>query len=92
MRTTLTLDDDLAGLLQRRARELDKPFREIVNTTLRRGLAGPQTGADAGTVPQVTVKPHDFGSTRAGVDSDRFNQLLDELDAEDFLKRSHDPA
>ena len=29
MRTTLTLDDDLAGLLKQRARELGVPFKEI---------------------------------------------------------------
>jgi len=28
MRTTLTLDDDLAGLLKQRARELGIPFKE----------------------------------------------------------------
>ena len=30
MRTTLTLDDDLAGLLKRRAQELGIPFKEAV--------------------------------------------------------------
>lgn len=89
MRTTLTIDDDLAGLLQRRARELDMSFREVVNTALRRGLAGEEPRVDK---PPITVRPHDFGSTRPGVDTDRFNQLLDDLAAEDFLRKSHDPA
>jgi hypothetical protein len=30
MRTTLTIDDDLAGLLKRRARELRVPFKDVV--------------------------------------------------------------
>jgi hypothetical protein len=30
MRTTLTLEDDLAGLLKRRAQDLGIPFREAV--------------------------------------------------------------
>lgn len=85
MRTTLTIDEDLAGLLQRRARELDRPFREIVNTALRRGLA--ETGATAVDAPQVRLRPHDFGNSRPGVDTDRFNQMLDELEAEDYLKK-----
>lgn len=89
MRTTLTIDDDLAGLLQRRARELDMPFREVVNTALRRGLAGAESTVDK---PSITVRPHDFGNVRPGIDTDRFNQLLDDLDAEDFLRKSHDPA
>jgi hypothetical protein len=37
MRTTLTLDNDLAGLLKRRARELGIPFKEAVNRTIRAG-------------------------------------------------------
>jgi hypothetical protein len=38
MRTTLTLDDDLAGLLKQRARELGIPFNEAVNRTIRAGI------------------------------------------------------
>jgi hypothetical protein len=38
MRTTLTLDDDLAGLLKQRAQELGAPFKEAVNRTIRAGL------------------------------------------------------
>ncbi|MEN3281397.1 MAG: hypothetical protein V7607_2537 [Solirubrobacteraceae bacterium] len=40
MRTTITLDDDLAETLKRRARERDVPFKRVVNETLRAGLAG----------------------------------------------------
>ncbi len=36
MRTTLTIDDDLAGILQRKARELDKHFKELANAALRK--------------------------------------------------------
>jgi hypothetical protein len=38
MRTTLTIDDDLAGLLKRRARELGVSFKDMVNRTIRAGL------------------------------------------------------
>jgi hypothetical protein len=38
MRTTLTLDNDLAGLLKRRARELGIPFKEAVDRTIRDGI------------------------------------------------------
>jgi hypothetical protein len=37
MRTTLTIDDDLADLLKRQARERDLSFRDVVNRTLRAG-------------------------------------------------------
>src|ERR1700745_3849701 len=38
MRTTQTLDDDLAGLLKQRARELGIPFKEAVNRRIRAGI------------------------------------------------------
>jgi hypothetical protein len=38
MRTTLTLDDDLAGLLKQRAQELGVRFKEAVNRAIRTGL------------------------------------------------------
>lgn len=39
MRTTLTLDPDVARALKRLARESERPFKEIVNEALRAGLA-----------------------------------------------------
>lgn len=83
VRTTLTIDDDLAGILRRRARELDKPFKEVVNLTLRNGLMRTMTPSSH----HVTVRPHDFGSS-PGLDMDRLNQLADELQVEDHLRRA----
>jgi hypothetical protein len=45
MRTTLTLDDDVAALLKREQARSKKPFRQVVNEALRSGLtqrAGPR--------------------------------------------------
>ena len=84
MRTTLTIDDDLAGILQRKARELDKPFKELVNTALRKGLAENLSQKKV----NITVRPHDFGAARAGLDMDRLNQFVDELEVEDFLRKA----
>ena len=39
MRTTLTIDDHLARALKERAHRSGKPFKQIVNETLRAGLA-----------------------------------------------------
>jgi predicted transcriptional regulator len=39
MRTTLTLDDDLAKELQETARNSARSFKEVINDTLRHGLA-----------------------------------------------------
>lgn len=81
MRTTLTIDDDLAGILKRRSRELGMPFKELVNAALRKGLA--EATRDLAT-HEIRVRPHDFGKTRAGIDMDRLNQLVDELEVERF--------
>ena len=38
MRTTLTIDDDVAAALERMRRAGDKSLKELVNQALRRGL------------------------------------------------------
>jgi hypothetical protein len=77
---TLTTDDDLAGLLKRRARELGLPFKEMVDQTLRAGL-GEQAKARPGPAPKTIS--HSFGF-RPGIDLDKLNQLADKLEAETY--------
>jgi hypothetical protein len=91
MRTTLTIDDDLAGLLKRRARELGLPFKEVVNRAIRAGL-GEQALPRRSDVPKTIA--HSFGF-RPGIDPDKLNQLADELEAEAYAAaagKGHDPA
>ena len=38
MRTTLTLDDDVAALLNKEVRKSGEPFKQVVNRYLRLGL------------------------------------------------------
>jgi hypothetical protein len=47
MRTTITLDDDLAAHLRRLARETGRPFKQVVNDALRAGLLPQQPAASA---------------------------------------------
>ena len=42
MRTTLTLDDDVAALLKKEARKSGEPFKQVVNRFLRLGLTAPK--------------------------------------------------
>ena len=88
MRTTLTLDDDLAGLLKQRARELGIPFNEAVNRTIRAGI-GEATATRRDPAPKMIS--HSFGF-RPGIDLDKLGQLTDELEAEDFAERIRDSA
>ena len=78
MRTTLTLDDDLAGILEQRAREMGMSFKEVVNRTIRAGLG---ESARQRRVPAPRVIPHSFGF-KPGVDLDKLNQLADELEVD----------
>jgi len=65
VRTTLTLDDDLLRLARRRASDLDRPLKDVINDALRDGLTlgEPRQG-----------RPYRFrlktvaGSTQPGVD------------------------
>ena len=78
MRTTLTLDDDLAERLVELARETHQPFKVVLNATLRRGL-GEQSPAS--TPFDYEVHP---GKLRAGIDDRRLNELVWDLDEERF--------
>lgn len=79
MRTTLTLDDDLASLLRARSHQLGISFKEMVNRALRSGLGTEAEPQPRGDVPKTI--PHSFGF-RPGIDLDKLNQLADELEAE----------
>ena len=85
MRTTLTLDDDLAEALKERAKLLDVPFNQVVNDTLRRGLA-PEASEDR---PVFRVRPF-RGGFRPGIDPMKLNQLNDQLEVEDFLEEQRE--
>jgi hypothetical protein len=56
-----------------------KGLKSIVNEALRRGLSLDRT-AEA---QPFLVDPHDFGVV-PGIDLDRMNQLVDELEADHF--------
>ena len=80
MRTTLTLDDDLADSLKQQARLQNKPFKRVVNDTLRRGMS---PGAEGTPKPRYRLIPNRSGLA-PGVDPLRLNQLNDQLEAGEF--------
>jgi hypothetical protein len=84
MRTTLTLDDDIARRLQEEARRSGSSFKKVVNELLREGLGrGEKPSAQ---LSRFKVKPRACGF-RSGVDVLRLNQLNDELEVEDFQRK-----
>jgi plasmid stability protein len=74
MRTTLTLDPDLAEALRERAHRTHRPFKDVVNEALRAGLAaGPKAR-------RYRLKPASLGGVMAGVDLDKALALADRLE------------
>jgi len=83
MRTTVTLDDDLAAELRNIAHQLKKPFKSVLNDAVRRGVGAARPVARP---KRFVVEPR-VCRLRPGFDDTRFNQLLDELDTEAAAER-----
>ena len=77
MRTTLTLDEDVAGKLKSEARRSGRSFREIVNDTLRRGLA---SRPEAKPRKPFQVSARDLGQLRPGLALDSVSDLLEQVE------------
>lgn len=77
MRTTLTLDDDIAAKLEAEARRSGLSFKETVNTILRIGLA-----ARRGRLPRqpFKVKPLAVELIDKNLDFDNIEELLDAIE------------
>lgn len=89
MRTTLTLDDDLAERLKQAAARDGKAFKEAVNEALRAGL---------GLRDKPARKTRDFevrtfrSRLKAAIDETKLNQLVDQLEAESFVAETLKPG
>ena len=82
MRTTLTIEPDVEMLLEQEVQRTRKPFKEVVNEALRRGL----TRSRART-PKVVLKVFD-SRLRPGYDPRSFNKLVDELEDEAVMGKA----
>ena len=83
MRTTLTLDPDVAERLKQEMRNRGLGLKDAVNNALRRGLNLIPSQA----CEPFRVEPHDF-QFNPGVDLDRLNQLVDELESQEYARRA----
>lgn len=83
MRTTVTLDPDVAARLKAWAHRQQLSFKEALNTVIRRGLSAPASGG--GAAARFVVRPH-RGGFRPGIDSGKLGQLVDQLEVEDFAR------
>jgi hypothetical protein len=83
MRTTVTLEPQLAARIKDLAHRRRASFKATLNDVLRRGLSGRRHA-----VPRFVVKAH-RGGFRTDIDPARLNQLVDELDVEDIVAGRH---
>ena len=75
MRTTLTLDDDVANLLNKEARKSGEPFKQVVNRFLRLGL----TAGKRPVRKPFVVKPIKLGLPHF----EKVEELLEQLEGPD---------
>jgi hypothetical protein len=81
MRTTLTLDDDVAAKLKAESRRAGRSFREVVNETLRRGLMSQRA---TGRRQPFAVEARDLGDLKPGLSLDNVAELIEQVEGSVF--------
>lgn len=79
MRTTLTLDPDVAAKAKKSVAKLHKPFKQVINTALRIGL---DEVLKPPRVRRYRTKPRPLG-LRTGLNYDNISELLARAEGED---------
>jgi len=83
MRTTLTLEPDVALKLKRKMAEQKLTLKDAVNQALRVGLAA----KDAPARVPFKVIPWDGGGLMPGIDPDKIGQYADRLEDEERMRK-----
>ena len=78
MRTTLTLEPDVARLLREVMEREHSSLKDAINDALRRGLRS------SGPRPLLRVEPHP-SPLQPGIDPRGFNQVAEEIEDETVL-------
>jgi Ribbon-helix-helix protein, copG family len=82
VRTTVTLDDDVAAKLKRLARERDISFKEALNSSVRRGI----------DIGERQARPYRLPSpqrlqARPGINLDKASQLAGEMEDAEIMRK-----
>lgn len=86
MRTTVTLEPELAKKLRDLAHRQGISFKEVLNDAIRRALSGQVLSAEVGP---FAFEPHRGGAFQPGIDPTKLNQLFDQIEVEDFLTKAN---
>jgi hypothetical protein len=84
MRTTLTLDPDVAKMIEEEVHRVPKPLKQVVNEALGRGLTS--SGARP-SARRYRVRAH-RATLRPGLDRGRLNALADETEDSAVIGRA----
>ena len=80
MRTTLSLDEDVANSLREQAALDNVSFEQAVNDALRRGLASSQNGEEKAPAPEFVDK-----ASGPSNDPKYYKRILDEEDIQHYV-------
>lgn len=83
MRTTLTLDPDVAQMLEEEVHRQRRPLKHVVNEAIRRGLSRAPEAAP----PPYRVAAHRT-TLRSGIDPSGLNKLADEMEDDEVVRRT----
>jgi hypothetical protein len=84
VRTTLTIEENIAEALKATAYRSGKSFKQVVNETLRAGLAAKK----APPKPKpYKVKPASLGGVVPGINLDKALQLADAIEDEEIGRK-----
>ena len=83
MRTTVTLDEDVARLLKEAMHRSRRSFKETLNRAVRAALGAGSSRSDR---PPFVLEARPLG-LRAGIDPTPLNTVADDLDADAFMEQ-----
>lgn len=83
MRTTLTLENDVVKALKDEARHTGRPLKQVVNETLRAGLAARRTKP----ARRYRLTPVSLGGVVPGIDLDKALRLAEALEDDAIARK-----
>lgn len=83
MRTTLTIEDQIAKALKQLSHRSGKPFKQVVNETLRAGLAA----AGRPRAAPYKLKAVSLGGVRPGVDLTKALHIAATMEDEEIARK-----
>ncbi len=89
MRTTLTIDPDVAEALLEEQKRSQRKFKDVVNRALRAGLSAERKPLKKAKPFRVAAQHCGF---RPGIDVGRLNQLADQLEVADFAAEAKEDS